>query len=308
MRMTLSLVVVLAALLACFSLGASAATPLAFGKQGAIFLATDAATIRTAKVVGKGRQPSLAPGGQWIVWVESGKKEGEDRILLYDARTNQTTPLANASNAFLTFPNWSPDGKRVAYVRSSTSGPRELWLVTPGGEPKRIAQQGAETGDDFFEPTWAPDGTRILYHDMSALFFMTLDGKIAQKIPLPEIYGGDAKLFSSADRFVLRPGGSGEILFSVGLPGTPLFQKKVPDISSGLFLYDPRTRKSAALTPQSLTAFAPTWSPDGATLYFTGYTDKQAGGQYPFRIFSLQPGGAAIELAPGEDPAPPSGP
>jgi Tol biopolymer transport system component len=308
MRARLLLGFVLAAFLCCSSVSAFAATPLTFGKQGAILLATDVATLRAAKVVGKGHQPSLAPGGQQVVWVESGKKEGEDRILLYDARTNQTTPLANASNAFLTFPRWSPDGKSVAYVRSSPSGPREIWLVTPGGEPRRIAQQGADTGDDFFEPTWAPDGTRILYHDMSALFFMTLDGKIVQKIPLPEIYGGDAKLFTSADRFVLRPGGSGEILFSVGLIGTPLFQKKVPDISSGLFLYDPRTRKSAALTPQSLTAFAPTWSPDGATLYFTGYTDKQAGGEYPFRVFSLQPGAAASELAPGEDPAPPSGP
>lgn len=51
-------------------------------------------------------------------------------------------------------PSWSPDGRRLAFVRGG-----DVWTVRPDGRARRhLTRQGTDE-----EPTWSPDGRRIAF-------------------------------------------------------------------------------------------------------------------------------------------------
>jgi Tol biopolymer transport system component len=280
---------------------AETSTPLIYGLKGAVMLLDGQSG--QPRNIGQGRQPSLAPGGLRAVWVENGEDPAKACLVAYDAATGKRTLLAKPGG-YLQSPRFSPDGQTVAFTRMGENGRQSLWMVHSGGKPVQLPA----TGDgSLFELAWTPDGAFITAQDMSWLRFFKPDGSEARRVALKEVTGGKQDAVTSGDRFCLRPGGSGEILFSMMVPGTKLFHKKVPDLSSALFLYDPKSGKTTRLTSDNLTAFAPSWTPDGQGLVFTGYTDVQAGSAYPFRVWSMRLGDSPREVTPGEDPAPPSG-
>jgi Tol biopolymer transport system component len=58
-------------------------------------------------------------------------------------------------------PVWSPDGRRIAFVRTVGSG-RGLWVVDADGRnASRIASASVDYG--IHDPQWSPDGTSIIY-------------------------------------------------------------------------------------------------------------------------------------------------
>ncbi len=57
-------------------------------------------------------------------------------------------------------PDFSPDGRFLAYTRIDNAGPWEIHIVpVEGGTPRRL---DTETRSDLW-PRWSPDGTRIVY-------------------------------------------------------------------------------------------------------------------------------------------------
>lgn len=277
--------------------------PLVFTQAGnVLFLAPGAAKARK---LGRGRAPALSPDGKRAVWIESGKNPEMERLVLYDLDAGTTTPLTRAGDTMQS-PRFVLDGQAVVFSRLGKEAVQELWLVRPGEAPTRLARAGGEAGNDFFEPMWFSADGAIGYHDMHHLFVLRPDGTPVRTMPLATLAPGQENMFTSADRMAASPDGA-TLVFSLSVPGTPLFRKKVPDTSNALFLFDTRTGKSTPLTPPSLTAFAPAWTPDGQAVVFTGYTDVQAGGRDPFRIWIVQPGGQPVDLGKGEDAMPPAG-
>jgi dipeptidyl aminopeptidase/acylaminoacyl peptidase len=58
-------------------------------------------------------------------------------------------------------PDWSPDGKRIAFVSSRADGKGDVWTMDPdGGNMVRVT-----LGDDSYDynPAWSPDGRWIVY-------------------------------------------------------------------------------------------------------------------------------------------------
>jgi Tol biopolymer transport system component len=59
-------------------------------------------------------------------------------------------------------PDWSPDGRRIAYVSDAADRKGDIWTMDPdGGNPQRL------TFDDTtydYDPAWSPDGNWIVYH------------------------------------------------------------------------------------------------------------------------------------------------
>jgi len=55
-------------------------------------------------------------------------------------------------------PSWSPDGKRLAFVRWNARDGGQVWMVAAAGEPVRISQTSAY----YTTPVFTPDGTQIL--------------------------------------------------------------------------------------------------------------------------------------------------
>lgn len=275
--------------------------PLIYSQRDAVLLRIDGQTRK----LGQGRQPALSPGARQAVWLEHGDDPARAQITLSDLATGKTSLLAKPGG-YLGSPRFAPDGDAVLFTRRTEAGASELWTVRPGGQPKRLAQAGGPYGDDFFEPIYGPDG-HILYQDMTHLYRLAPDGVVVSRRPLTDFSKERQGAFTSADRFVARPG-TGALAFSRPVAGTALFRKKVPDLSSALFLHDPQTGQVSQLTPEAFTAFAPAWTPDGSALVFAGYTDKQAGAAWPFRLWLIRPGQDPVDLGPGEDPMPPAGP
>ncbi|GAB7081209.1 biopolymer transporter Tol [Megalodesulfovibrio paquesii] len=261
--------------------------------------------------LGQGMSPSLSPDGMRVVWIpvegSSDKDSRHGDLVLYHRDTGNTEVLVHDGGILRTVA-WSPTGQHLLYC-SFRDDHTELWTLDPGKSPACIIRTGGDSqhGDDVFEPVWAPDGQSISYHDMSHWYRVGLDGAVLARTPLTE-FAGRSEGFTSADRFAPRPGEPGTILFSASVPGTPLFQKKINDINTALFLYDTPTRKITRLTSEDFTAFSPVWSPDGQSILFVGYTDVQASSSAnPLRVFAMRPGATPVELFKGDSPMPAAG-
>lgn len=93
-------------------------------------------------------------------------------------------------------PAWSPDGKKIAYVRIE-DGYSDIWVMNAGGDGQsnltRFGRAGADTW--AFNPRWSPDGTQIAYvsdqntYDL-ALWSMKADGSGRRQVSIMNDYLG----------------------------------------------------------------------------------------------------------------------
>jgi TolB protein len=131
---------------------------LAFERNGSIYtISVDGA--RESRVT-EGWAPEWSPDGSRLVYVaKSGvhtiNVDGSDARRVFDAASwNNTYAEYSAS-----WPSWSPDGRNIAFIRTSYDDGWALYVVDVEGAtpPRVLAQNTAEN------TSWSPDGSRILY-------------------------------------------------------------------------------------------------------------------------------------------------
>ncbi len=98
---------------------------------------------------------AFSPDGENLAFVE--KVAGSFDIAVLRMHDRQVTPLLNSRFHEL-FPDFSPDGRWLAYT-SSSSEPDEVYVQSfPGpGTTLQISPEGGS------EPIWAPDGKKLYY-------------------------------------------------------------------------------------------------------------------------------------------------
>jgi hypothetical protein len=193
-----------------------------------------------------------------IVLVEGGDlysvaPDGSDRRrLTFDGRVSS--------------PVVSPNGHRIAFLKSDGSSPRDLYVMNAdgtGGDRLIASHSEATNAGGILALTWSPDSSRLAYY----LTFATpairiVDARDGTPIPLPQ--EGDPRPFA---RLEWSP------------DGTELLYDNLGDI--WIKPLDGRPARSVvALTGTETRA---TWSPDGTRIAFIHSGIAAAGGVYVVR-------------------------
>ena len=141
---------------------------LAFSRRGAneppdlYTIAVDGAGL--TKIAERASAPRFSPDGRRIAYVVEDPSRNRTDVVVANADGSGPVTLT-ASLAGYTYapPSWSPDGSRLAFVRSG-----RIAVVRPDGTAlRRYASIGSVNVVE-----WSPDGTRLLFADAGGVAFV----------------------------------------------------------------------------------------------------------------------------------------
>ena len=165
---------------------------------------------------GKGELlPKLSPDGRRILFAR-----GRRPCWLYVVRSDGTHETALAQTNFGSHEasrvepydaSWSPDGKRIAFVRSWSKPnpfvkPRSaLYVINADGTGlRRLTKLRPKVQTSY--PAWSPDGRRIAFNENDRTFVIRADGTDVKRLGL---LGGTDWFWLSSDRLAYDEGGYG---------------------------------------------------------------------------------------------------
>lgn len=163
-----------------------------FGQAKTPVVASDLMKIATAS------QLQIAPDGTRAVTVvarKAVKNENEyyytRHLYLLDLAGKTEPRQLTSGERNDSDPQWSPDGKSIAFVRAD-GDKAQIWLLPlDGGEAQTLtkAEDGAST------PRWSPDGKKILF--TSSIPFHAIEGKLPWTSERPGRNAGDEPNFKA---------------------------------------------------------------------------------------------------------------
>jgi dipeptidyl aminopeptidase/acylaminoacyl peptidase len=285
--------------------GGAAVSPrgdgVAFLQKGEVFWAPfeeKAEPVRWVKVRGGARQLRFSPDGSKLAFVSARGDHGF--VGIYDVAAKGIRwidPSVDSDSD----PVWSPDGARLAFVRTPASSKVTLFRPNPSGQPWSIVVADAATGQA--KVVWrAEPGPGSAFMEMVAA--NQLLWAAGDRLVFPWERDGWLHLYS-----VPAAGGSATLLtpgeFEIEFVNlTPdrrqvLFNSSQDDIDRRhVWRVDAAGGRPVALTKGTDIEWLPVMTSDGKALaYF------RSGARRPAQAVIESGGGAARELAPGTVPA-----
>ncbi len=216
------------------------------------------------------RDPQISPDGKWVAYtvssvdVTADKSDTDIWMASWDgSRQVRMTSSAESETA----PRWSPDGRYLSFLSSRPGKARgsQVWLLDrAGGE----AQQFTDVKGRLSSYEWSPDSKRLL-------LVMTERDPDAPEEDRPQVTTGpNAKAPKPivVERYKFKQDVVGYLT------------AKPPR----LYLYDAAAKKLEPLTPQSIEAASPAWSPDGKSVAFLGKEGKDAERYNTWNVYVIE--------------------
>jgi TolB protein len=185
-------------------------------------------------------------------------------------------------------PAWSPDGRRITFVRQTTGRQGEvltsLWVMAADGRhQRRLTASG-------YDPGWAPDNAHVVF---------ARTGKGADQIAVLDTRTGRIRpLASNAQAPAWSP--DGRLIAYVTSGPRPLRLVR-PDGSGERSLFD---RGVLAPGTRYWSILQPTWSPDGRQIAFTLFAYGKLSSFSERQLVVPRRGGTPRELSCGPSSAP----
>ena len=214
--------------------------------------------------------PQISPDGSQVALVRVTVDEKNDQYetAIWLARTDGAeAPRRLTGGTRDNAPRWSPDGRRLAFVRSveqeGRPQPSQVFvLAMDGGEARAITEMPRGAAN----PQWSPDGTTIAFSSTAK----PEDLKKAEEEKKKEEQEGDAKAGEkpreSDVRVITRPvyRANGVADFGFVDPDRPshIWTVAVPDAAAPVAT--PRQVTSGEFAEGNVR-----WSPDGSRIFFT---------------------------------------
>ena len=108
------------------------------------------------------QDPQFSPDGQRVAFVVSEPLKGEKRIRhiwLYEKKTG-TARQFTYSEKSETWPRWSPDGKKLAFLSNRGGDEQQIYILNMSGGEAAAVTKGKANVSAF---AWPPDGQSIAY-------------------------------------------------------------------------------------------------------------------------------------------------
>jgi Tol biopolymer transport system component len=180
--------------------------------------------------------------GDYAVFEMNADGAGQHRL----TEAGAADDVSSESVFFQVEPDWSPDGKSIAFV-SQRTGSFDLYVMAADGTGTRPL---TTTGDEEeSSPTWSPEGDRIAFAREGDIYVLNADGSGARRIS--DVTAQEAEPAWSPDgrwiAYVRRE------------PGTPVRE---------IWIMRPDGTGRRQLTRLQSASYTPAWSPDGTRIAF----------------------------------------